>query len=94
MKPISCYGTSAVVASAPGLPEEGPGNMKYKAPPMPAIFFMTSFNRDGGGMVLMASPWICSCVAVACRAILCKRTLRASVFDQVDFRKTSIVNPS
>ena len=29
----------------------GPRNMKYKGPPMAAIFFMTSFNRDRGG------PW-------------------------------------
>ena len=27
----------------------GPRNMKYKGPPMAAIFFMTSFNRDRGG---------------------------------------------
>ena len=28
----------------------GARNMKYKAPRMAAIFFMTSFNRDRGGM--------------------------------------------
>ena len=27
----------------------GARKMKYKGPPMAAIFFMTSFNRDGGG---------------------------------------------
>ena len=27
----------------------GGRNMKYKAPRMAAIFFMTSFNRDRGG---------------------------------------------
>ena len=35
----------------------GPRNMKYKGPPMAAIFFMTSFNRDrGGGMAPLAPP--------------------------------------
>ena len=27
----------------------GSRNMKYKGPPMAAIFFMTSFNRTGTG---------------------------------------------
>ena len=31
----------------------GARNMKYKGPSMAAIFFMTSFNKDGGGM----APW-------------------------------------
>ena len=38
----------------------GARNMKYKGPPVAAIFFMTSFNRDrGGGMAPLAPPpWI------------------------------------
>ena len=37
--------------------------MKYKASRMAVIFFMTSFNRDGGGGhgPLVPSPWIRSC---------------------------------
>ena len=34
----------------------GPRNMKYKGPPMAAIFFMTSFNRDRGGHDPLAPP--------------------------------------
>ena len=34
----------------------GARNMKYKGPPVAAIFFMTSFNRDRGGMAPMAPP--------------------------------------
>ena len=35
----------------------GARNMKYKGPPMAAIFFMTSFNRDrGGGHGPLGSP--------------------------------------
>ena len=40
----------------------GPRNMKYKGPPMAAIFFMTSFNRDRGGpWPPWLPPWIRSC---------------------------------
>ena len=40
----------------------GPRNMKYKGPPMAAIFFMTSFNRDRGGpWPPWPPPWIRSC---------------------------------
>ena len=35
-----------------------PRNMKYKAPRMAAIFFITSFNRDRGALAPMPSPWI------------------------------------
>ena len=36
----------------------GARNMKYMGPPVAAIFFMTSFNRDrgGGGMAPLAPP--------------------------------------
>ena len=30
--------------------------MKYKGPPMAAIFFMTSFNRDRGGHGTLGPP--------------------------------------
>ena len=44
-------------ASNPGWSEGGGGkNMKYKAPRMAAIFFMTSFNRDRGGHGPLGSP--------------------------------------
>ena len=33
-----------------------PRNMKYKAPRMAAIFFMTSFNRDRGAWPLAPPP--------------------------------------
>ena len=35
---------------------KGTRNMKYKAPRMMAIFFMTSFNRDRGGHGPLAPP--------------------------------------
>ena len=35
--------------------------MKYKTLRMVAIFFITSFNRDGGGMAPLPPPWIRSC---------------------------------
>ena len=43
-------------ASDPGWSEGGGGarNMKYKGPLMAAIFFMTSFYRDGGAW----PPWL------------------------------------
>ena len=34
----------------------GPRNMKYKGPPVAAIFFMTSFNRDRGGAMAPLAP--------------------------------------
>ena len=45
-KIISSIGSSMVRRGGGGA-----RNMKYKGPPMAAIFFMTSFNRDRGG------PW-------------------------------------
>ena len=30
--------------------------MKYKGPPVAAIFFMTSFNRDRGGAMAPLAP--------------------------------------
>ena len=57
-----CQVSNEVSASDPGWSGGGgrARNMKYKGPPMAAIFFMTSFNRDGGGRhgPLGHPPWI------------------------------------
>ena len=46
-----------ISASDPAWSEGGgPRNMKYKGPPMAAIFFMTSFNRDRGGAMAPSAP--------------------------------------
>ena len=50
---ITCI-TYMFPASDPGLSRGRARNMKYKAPQVAAIFSMTSFNRDKGGM----PPWI------------------------------------
>ena len=41
--------------------------MKYKASPVAAIFFMTSFNRNrGGGGGVGTLPWSRSCDRLIC----------------------------
>ena len=47
---------TSMAASYPRWSEGAPGNMKYKAPEMVAIFFMTNFNRDRGGDMAPLAP--------------------------------------
>ena len=51
------YSFRYTTASDPAWSEGGgPRNIKYKGPPMAAIFFMTSFNRDRGGAMAPLAP--------------------------------------